>query len=344
MWDWLNKIEEENHRMLDAIINTNKIMELIYPFVPLNFYNYIKISFILLLFIINIYLMLTYNPVKDNQPILQAGFGNKNIKGWLQNLAMIGGFLSTYIAVKNEIRDIQIGRLDQLQEDEREGIRKSIDKDREEHKNLLDSIIKYREEVNKLHIEKAKIYGHNDRLQILQDSMKEKIASYQNKSINPDTKLSELGIIDQLIKRDTNKFSLEVNSLISNTDLSNIPTTSKIEEESVDNINDLKESSIFYLDIFSFMDWFEGLNGIKKLAISMIFAKSIIFSALTSIIFIFYGNILIKKYDLENRYPKLAFIIQLRQRFQKYYFKLNCLFILIVIITEVIFAIAVLLL
>jgi len=74
--------------MLDAIINTNKIMELIYPFVPLNFYSYIKISFILLLFILNIYLIITHKPNKilsleEKYPILQAGFNNKNLKGWL---------------------------------------------------------------------------------------------------------------------------------------------------------------------------------------------------------------------------------------------------------------------
>jgi len=76
----------------------------------------------------------------------------------------------------------------------------------------------------------------------------------------------------------------------------------------------------------------------------LILGKSIILSALVSIIFIFYGNILIEKYDLINRYPKLATIIQLRQKFQKYYFKYYCFLILFVITTEVAFGIAILLL
>jgi hypothetical protein len=319
-------------------------MDLIYSFVPLNFYSYIKISFILFLFIINVYLMLTHNPVKENQPILQAGFGNNKIKGWLGTLGAFGGFLASYITIKNDIRDIQIGRIDQLMKEEREGIREIIDKDKEEYQKLLEIIKIHREELNKLHIEKAKIFAHNDRLSSLHDSIKNNIFSFKEKSLDPTTKLSDLGIIDQLIKLDTNRFNQEMSSIVSIIDESNIPSTSKIEEESIDNINDLKESSIFNFDIFSFMDWFEGLNGIKKIAVSMILGKSVIFSALTSIIFIFYGNILIEKYDLENKYPKLAFIIQLRRKFQNYYFKLNCLFILIVVITEVTFAIAILLL
>jgi len=129
-------------------------------------------------------------------------------------------------------------------------------------------------------------------------------------------------------------------------EISENPSISKeqFEIESTNNISNLKESSIFDFNIFYYLDWFEGLNGIKKTAVSLILGKSVIFSALLSIIFIFYGDILIKKYDLENKYPKLAHLIQLRREFQKYYFKYNCLLILIVIITELTFAIAILLL
>jgi len=332
-------------------------MDLLYSFTHINFYSYIKVSFILLLFIINVYLILTHKPemalpIEEKQPLLQAGFGNKNFKGWLQNLSLAGGFLASYIAVKNEIRDIQIGKLDQLAKEEREGIRKSIDKDIEEHQRLLDLIDNNRDELNKLHIEKAKIFGHNDRLLTIHNSIKDKVISFKDKSADSNIKLSELGIIDQLIKLDTKKFSQEASSLIKDIEDSNNPSTSStsstsadiIEEEAIDNSSDLKESSILDFNIFYFMDLFEGLNGIKKIAFCMILGKSIVFSALTSIIFIFYGDILIKKYDLENKYPKLAFIIQLRRKFQKYYFKLNCLFILLVVIIEVTFAIAILLL
>jgi hypothetical protein len=251
-------------------------------------------------------------------PILQAGFGYRNLKGFLGKIATFGGFLSALITVKNELKSVQIGKLDQLMEAERLEIRKSIDQDREGHQSILTSIEDSREELLKLHNEKAKIFGHNDRLLTLHNSIKNKILAYQEKAMDPDTKLSELGILDQLIKQDTNKFGEEISTL-------NLNTGPSLEEEgSINNINDLKESSILNFN-FS-LEWFEG----------------VIFSALLSIIFVFYGNILIEKYDLENRYPKLAKLIQLRQKYQKYYFKYYCFLIISIILIEVAFALAIL--
>jgi len=328
-------------------------MELFYSLVPTNFYGFFKISFIFLLFIVNIYLILTHRPnkvpsisVEEKQPVLLAGFNNNKLKGWLGTLGMVGGFLGTYITVKNEFKDTRIGRLDQLMKEDRDNIRRSIDRDKEEHQRLLDSIEINRGEISKLYQEKAKLLGHNDRLQTLHSSIKEKIMAFKDKSIDSNVKLSELGIIDQFIKIDTDRLAKEVNYLISDIEISENPSTSaeQIEIEPTDGTSDLKESSIFDFNIFYYLDWFESLNGVKKIAVSLILGKSVIFSALLSIIFIFYGDILIKKYDLENKYPKLANIIQLRREFQKIYFKYNCFLIFIVVITEVTFGIAILLL
>ena len=49
-------------------------------------------------------------------PILQAGFNINNLKGLLTYLGTIGGLLSAAITIKNELKDIQIGRLDKLRE------------------------------------------------------------------------------------------------------------------------------------------------------------------------------------------------------------------------------------
>jgi len=326
--------------------------------------SYFKFSFVLFLFILNMYLIITYKKEESNKSdkVLQSGFGNKNLKGFLSSLVYIGGFLSALITVKNEFKDIQIGRLDQLNETEKEGIRKSIDQDREEHQRILSSIHNNREELFKLHVEKAKLVGHNDRLLTLHNNLKDNVVSYQNRSTDPSTKLSDLGILDQLIKQDTEKFGKELNSLI--LAIEGDPISSSVSETSGSTsgstpkgvigephpsqgeVEDLKESSSFPLnfELNTVLGWFEGLNGIKKIAVSLIISKSVVFSALISIILMFYGNILIEKYDLENKYPKLATIIRLRQKFQKYYFNYYCLLILLVVITEVSFAIAILLL
>jgi hypothetical protein len=263
--------------------------------------TFFKFSFIFFLFILNIFLIITHKkePVANKE--LQSGFGNKNLKGFIGNLATLGGFVSAYITVKNEIKNTQIGKLDKLMEADRVNIRRSIDQDREIHKNILTSVENSREELLKLHVERAKIFGHNDRLISLHNSIKNNVLSYEEKSTDPTTKLSDLGILDQLIKQDTKKFGEEVSSLVLNIDPSSL---SLVEEGTITTSNDLKESSIFNFNFSYSLEWFEGLNGIKKIAVSMILGKSVIFSALTSIIFIFYGNILIEKYDLGNKYPK----------------------------------------
>ena len=333
---------------------------------PLIFY--IKILFIILLFVLNIYLIITLpwarkeeeldKPVK----VLQSGFNIKNLKSVLGNLAAIGGFLSVFITVKNELKDHKIGKLEQLMVTvacslrEREEIRRSIDKDMEEHKRILKSIDNNREELFGLHLDKAKLFGQNDRLLTLHNNLKSNVISYQERSVDPSTKLSDLGIIDQLIKQDTNKFSQELNSIILQIERSyqegyneSSPLSGGRE---IENLNEeaIKESIIsfpfFKLDLFSKenLDWFESLIVIKKLAVSLIISKSVILSSLISIIFIFYGNIFIERYDLENRFPKIAIFIRLRQKFQKYYFNFYCTMIFIAILTEIVFGIAVLLL
>jgi hypothetical protein len=325
-------------------------------------YFYFKFSFVLFLFIFNMYLILTHK--KEEQfkadkeiPTLQSGFGSKDLKGFLNKLATFGGFLSALITVKNELKDTKIGKLNQLMEAEREGIRKSIDKDKEVHQNLLNSIDSNRDELMKLQLEKAKLVGHNDRLFTLHNSIKDNVLSFKDKSTDSNVKLSDLGILDQLIKQDTKKFGEELNSLILNVEKSHNSSSSEVEGDSSSNSyfyynyknkkeGAIKESSIipFNFELSTFLGWFEGLNGIKKLAVSLILSKSVVLSALISIIFIFYGNILIEKYDLINKYPKLAKIIQLRQKFQKYYFKYYCFLIFLVVITEIAFGIAILLL
>ena len=81
----------------------------------------------------------------------------------------------------------------------------------------------------------------------------------------------------------------------------------------------------------------------SKLAVTLLFSKSVLISAIISIIFIFYGDYLIKKYNLESKYPKLATFIKYRRQFQKYYLISSCLTIFIIIFSEIVFCIAVLL-
>jgi hypothetical protein len=74
----------------------------------------------------------------------------------------------------------------------------------------------------------------------------------------------------------------------------------------------------------------------------LLFLNSAIISGLISIVFIFYGDYLINKFQLEIKFPKLAKIIQLRRKFQKYYLILSILLILSGSLSQIIFSLIVL--
>lgn len=102
--------------------------------------------------------------------------------------------------------------------------------------------------------------------------------------------------------------------------------------------SDISNSSF----LSNLLESFESLNGIKKIAVSLLLLNSALFSSLISIIFIYYGDYLLEKYKIAQRFPSLAKIIHLRKKFSKYYLILNCLVIIGVILVEVIFCSAIL--
>lgn len=89
----------------------------------------------------------------------------------------------------------------------------------------------------------------------------------------------------------------------------------------------------------SFMTLFNNLYNIiesmsmhQKLAYLHISGSLFILTALFSIISIFYGDYLIKKFNLENKLPRLAKFIQLRRKFQQYYILLDVIISMIILL------------
>ena len=97
---------------------------------------------------------------------------------------------------------------------------------------------------------------------------------------------------------------------------------------------DIKKSNIFNFD-----EWFNNLDVVKQLSFSLLLTHGVVISALTNIIFVYYGNILIDKFNLETRYPKLKKIIEYRNKFSQFYFLNSCFIIFIVSVTYISFAI-----
>ncbi len=108
--------------------------------------------------------------------------------------------------------------------------------------------------------------------------------------------------------------------------------------EKVDNI--LKKRSIFPLDIEfgeireKLINMINEMSIIEKLALCGLALNQVILNSIISIVFVFYGDFLIKRFDIENKYPKISKFIQLRRKFQEYYLKINLITILICLLPQ----------
>jgi hypothetical protein len=85
-----------------------------------------------------------------------------------------------------------------------------------------------------------------------------------------------------------------------------------------------------YLD--SLQNFFDGLNYEQNLAIVHISGSIFILFSLFTLISIFYGDKLIRFFDLENRFPKLAKFIQIRRKFQQYYLLINISLMIVILL------------
>ena len=160
---------------------------------------------------------------------------------------------------------------------------------------------------------------------------------------------------------ETNKISLtEINKNLVNANVANkfqlveITTQSTINSVSenltssnstntVDftDISDINESNILgFLE--EFKNFLSTLNNEELACLFNTFGFLTIFFSFTSIVTILFGEFLISKLQLDTRFPKLAKIIQLRRKLQRYYLILAISWILVVSFTEVLFCVSVL--
>jgi hypothetical protein len=79
---------------------------------------------------------------------------------------------------------------------------------------------------------------------------------------------------------------------------------------------EIKKSMIINLD--ELLDKFDNFDGITKLAFTMVLNSSVMLSIIFTLISNIYGNYLIEKFNLEKKYPKIAFLINYRKKVSKY--------------------------
>ena len=78
------------------------------------------------------------------------------------------------------------------------------------------------------------------------------------------------------------------------------------------------------------LEWIDTFNGINKIGLGLIICNYTLILSLLNIVGILLGDFLIKKYNLETRYPFLAKIFAWRKKFNFYYliFNISIIFIL----------------
>ena len=112
------------------------------------------------------------------------------------------------------------------------------------------------------------------------------------------------------------------------------------ENKILEKINEnVKKSTMFNLD--ELLTNFESLSGIYKLAYTMIFSSSIILWCVFGIILNIYGNYILDRFKLEDKYPKIALFINYRRKLSKYYIMSNFLLIISMCLINVILGISI---
>jgi hypothetical protein len=87
--------------------------------------------------------------------------------------------------------------------------------------------------------------------------------------------------------------------------------------------------------IDSINQFFSTLNFEQTLAIFHISGSIFILISFYSILFIFFGDYLIKYFNLEEKYPKLANFIKIRRKLQNYYVLINIIIIVLILIVMI---------
>ncbi len=299
--------------------------------------GFFKIIFLILFLLINLGLLYSEyleNKNKDNPNYIKNGIGSE-LKKIATTFISAASLYSAFITIKNEHQKI---------EKEAE-FRKEISKANEATKKISDekTANNFSHRLNLERIEKD--YNELDKIikakSELTKTIQEKKVNFErgDKSISQEMiRNEEMKIVELVLLEDKAKNTMQKNiakGVKFSKEVSNENNESKILEM----INE-KKSTIFDLD--DLLANFDSLNGISKLACSMILSSSIILWCIFGIILNFYGNYLLDRFNLEERYPKIALFINYRRKVSKYYIMSNFLLIISMCLINVIFGISIL--
>ena len=310
-----------------------------------SFLKFLNIIFFILFILLNLaFLYIEYLDIKcknkaDSPQYLKSGNQTEHIKKAVSLIIVCSGLYSNYITIKNEHTANQKLEQYQIELKKAKAVYNNLEnaqlKTNFNQKIHMETILRGTENLNKLREQKTELMKKIEENKV-NAKFTEGDSNYLALISRDETKLAAL-ILEE--KRAISDLTGSVKSSYKFAkEISKEPNESKILKMINEDI-DIKKNSIFYFD-----EWwanFESLSGIPKLVCIMLLSNYLILWCILGIITGFYGNYLLERFNLEDRFPKLAFFIKYRKKISKYYILSNFLMIILICLMNLIFGISI---
>nr|YP_010697825.1 hypothetical protein P1S03_mgp20 [Porodaedalea chrysoloma]WCF76786.1 hypothetical protein [Porodaedalea chrysoloma] len=295
-----------------------------------SFSNMINLIFILLLICFNVFLIFNEinNPNEINNDKLQSGIIDNNLIKILSKIMVgTGSAYASYITVKDHHTN-------------KEELRKQI----------LNGVNIFEDKLELAQNQLAKSETENIQLKAKAEELRSTFGCFKQsfkKYINLTSQMEQLQKSQAETKTDQEKSKIlsELNMVKTDRDAQQTEMERCFDKgtKNLDEIiylnNEDQKSMIFDLD--SVLEYYNSFHAVSRIALTLLLFNYVVISCLISIVFIFYGDYLIKRFDLENKYPTIYKIVSLRVKYQRYYLIMNMSLIFIILLLETLFCIIV---
>jgi hypothetical protein len=294
-----------------------------------------KFIFILFFIFLNLYLVYLefslYNCKAIKPKWKEAGLLDINIAKTLKKISSVsvgfGGLYGVQAQKQNRAAtQEEITKLDNLESNIinlKKEVYESTILNQDAKSKMTSVALNIKDEINKASSLHKKLADNRNKLITKSEQI-------QTKDINNNEKLKGQIMKEiEALKQDNTYLEGEVQK-------SMIKTNEIVKE--LEGYNETKEA-VFSFNLFEILD---SYGPMEKFAFSILIFSEVILSAIISIVYIFYGEYLIKRFNIENRFPRLAKVIKLRRKFQSYYLLISIGWIVTSVLIEIYFCLMIL--
>jgi hypothetical protein len=319
----------------------------------------LKVFFVIFFFCINICIIYTEyldkNKKKKNNTHLQSGIHPTSQKA-AKSVIFIMGAAASFLALKNEYKDLTKESCFKKLHQKLADLKGTVGTTQSEL-NQIKNVNLRNNLSHRLHFRSLEINIENfgKSLQHESDLQKALNAKKINWAETKDPKLKieiaiEEAILNQLNSKNTRDFQNIMKDVQSGVKFSNAVCNADNEDKIIalltegvtEGDDDIKKSIIFSFNVEKLWNIFETLDAVSKLVCVMMFSSYFISSCVLGLVINIYGNYLLDRFQLEEKYPKVAIFIKYRKTVSKYYILLNLLTILMICSVNFILGISIL--